>query len=73
MFLFDTDTVTWTQEGHQGIAARIRQVGEENIATTLVTEVEILRGFFRWFVRLNLKRFMTGALRQLGSFGDHRR
>jgi tRNA(fMet)-specific endonuclease VapC len=44
MYLFDTDTMTWMQEGHQGIAARIRQVGEENIATTLVTEVEILRG-----------------------------
>ena len=44
MFLLDTDTLTWAHAGHEGIAARIRQVGEENVATTIITEVEILRG-----------------------------
>jgi tRNA(fMet)-specific endonuclease VapC len=44
MLLFDTDTLTRAHHGHLGIAARIRQVGEANVATTLVTEVEILRG-----------------------------
>jgi tRNA(fMet)-specific endonuclease VapC len=43
--------LTWAHGGHQGIAARIRQVGEANIATTLVTEVEILRGRHEFLVK----------------------
>jgi tRNA(fMet)-specific endonuclease VapC len=44
MYILDTDTLTWAHGGHSGIAERVRQAGEENVVTTVVTEVEILRG-----------------------------
>jgi tRNA(fMet)-specific endonuclease VapC len=44
MYLLDTDTLTWAHGGHPNIEARLRQVGEENVATTVVTTIEVLRG-----------------------------
>jgi tRNA(fMet)-specific endonuclease VapC len=44
MHLLDTDTLTRAHGGSPGIAERVRQVGEENVATTVITAIEILRG-----------------------------
>jgi tRNA(fMet)-specific endonuclease VapC len=44
MHLLDTDTLTHAHSGHAGIAERIHQVGEANVATTIITAIEILRG-----------------------------
>ncbi len=42
-FLLDTDTLTHAHLGHRKVASRIEQAGEENVATTIVTAIEIIR------------------------------
>jgi tRNA(fMet)-specific endonuclease VapC len=42
--LLDTDTLTYAHLGHREVASRIEQVGEQNVATTIVTAIEIIRG-----------------------------
>ena len=42
--LLDTDTLTYAHLGHRKVASRIEQVGEQNVATTIVTAIEIIRG-----------------------------
>ena len=44
MYLLDTDILSWAHAGHQRLVERIRQVGEEQVATTVITAREILRG-----------------------------
>jgi tRNA(fMet)-specific endonuclease VapC len=44
MHVLDTDTLTRAHGGHPGIAQRVREVGEENVATTIISAIEILRG-----------------------------
>ena len=44
IYLFDTDTLTRAHAGNDRIAGRIKQHGEENIATSIVTAIEVLRG-----------------------------
>src|SRR5438128_12156968 len=44
MHLLDTDTLTRAHAGSPGIAERVRQVGEANVATTVISAIEILRG-----------------------------
>jgi tRNA(fMet)-specific endonuclease VapC len=42
--LLDTDTLTYAHLGHRKVASRIEQVGEQNVGTTIVTAIEIIRG-----------------------------
>ena len=44
MYLLDTDTLTRAHMGQPRIVARVRQAGAENIATTVISQIEILRG-----------------------------
>jgi tRNA(fMet)-specific endonuclease VapC len=44
MHLLDTDTLTRAHAGQANIGERIRQVGEENVATTVINAIEVLRG-----------------------------
>jgi tRNA(fMet)-specific endonuclease VapC len=44
MYVLDTDTLTWLHVARPQVAARAREVGEDNLATTVVTAIEILRG-----------------------------
>ena len=44
MYFLDTDTLTRFHGGYQKVADRIQKVGEENVATTVITAIEILRG-----------------------------
>ncbi len=44
MYFLDTDTLSLAHAGHAGIARRIQQAGEENVATTIINAVEILQG-----------------------------
>ncbi|MCI0463171.1 MAG: type II toxin-antitoxin system VapC family toxin [Gemmataceae bacterium] len=44
MYLLDTDTLTWLHLGRSPVAQRARQVGEEQLATTIITVIEIMRG-----------------------------
>jgi tRNA(fMet)-specific endonuclease VapC len=44
MYFLDTDTLTRVHGGNPKVARRIEQIGVENVATTVVTAIEILRG-----------------------------
>jgi tRNA(fMet)-specific endonuclease VapC len=44
MYFFDTDTTTHLHQGHRKVIDRLKEVGDENVATTIVTAIEILRG-----------------------------
>ncbi len=44
MYLLDTDTLTWLHLGRLQVIECVRQVGEENVATTVISEIEILGG-----------------------------
>lgn len=44
MYLLDTDTLSLFHFGHPGVTERFRQAGEDNVATTVVSEIEVLRG-----------------------------
>jgi len=44
MYFLDTDTLTRAHMGNPRIMARVQQVGEELVATTIITEIEVLRG-----------------------------
>jgi tRNA(fMet)-specific endonuclease VapC len=44
MFFLDTDILTRAHGGDQGVIHRIQQAGAGNVATTVVTAIEVLRG-----------------------------
>jgi tRNA(fMet)-specific endonuclease VapC len=44
MYLLDTDTLTRAHAGYGTIADRINKVGDERVATSIITAIEILRG-----------------------------
>ena len=44
MNLLDTDILTLAHAGHPRIAERMRQAGEESLATTVINAIEILQG-----------------------------
>ena len=44
MYFLDTDTLTRVHGGSPQVVKRIQEVGKENVATTVVTAIEILRG-----------------------------
>jgi predicted nucleic acid-binding protein len=44
MHFLNTDTLTHAHLGHRKVASRIERAGEQNVATTIVTAIEIIRG-----------------------------
>jgi tRNA(fMet)-specific endonuclease VapC len=44
MFFLDTDVLTRIHGDNERIAFRIKQEGTQNVATTVVTAIEVLRG-----------------------------
>jgi tRNA(fMet)-specific endonuclease VapC len=53
MHVLDTDTLTRAHGGHAGIAKRVREVGEENVATTIISTIETLRGRHEFMLKAN--------------------
>jgi len=51
MYFLDTDTMTHAHLGHKKVVDRIEQVGAENIATTVITAIEILRGRHEFLIK----------------------
>ncbi len=51
MHLLDTDTMTHAHLGHRKVASRIQQVGEQNVATTIVSAIEIIRGRHEYILK----------------------
>jgi tRNA(fMet)-specific endonuclease VapC len=67
MHLLDTDTLTRAHAGFPGIAERVRQVGEQNIATTIITAIEILRGRHEFLLKASNGDQLLRAQRLLQS------
>jgi tRNA(fMet)-specific endonuclease VapC len=53
MYLLDTDTLTWFHLGRPGVIEGVRRVGEDNIATAVITEIEVLRGRHAFVLKAN--------------------
>jgi tRNA(fMet)-specific endonuclease VapC len=51
MHLLDTDTVSHLHQGHPGVAERLRRVDDPAVGTTIVTEIEALRGRFEFVLK----------------------
>lgn len=64
-YILDTDHLSLAQRGHQSVTARIQATHPSELATTIITAEEALRGRF-----LQIRRFTSGiacveAYRQL--------
>jgi len=51
MHVLDTDTLTYAHAGLARIEDRVRQVGEDNVVTTVITAIEILRGRYEFLLK----------------------
>ena len=51
MHFLDTDTATHAHMGHAKVASQIEHVGEENVAITIVTAIEIIRGRHEYILK----------------------
>ena len=51
MHILDTDTLTHLLAGHKGVARRLTLVPDTDIATTVVTQIELLRGRFDFILK----------------------
>lgn len=51
MHLLDTDTLTYLHAGHPQVVRRLRDLEDPNVATTVITRVEILRGRFEFLLK----------------------
>jgi tRNA(fMet)-specific endonuclease VapC len=51
MHFLDTDTLTHAHLGHRKVASQIEQVGQQNVATTIVTAIEIIRGRHEYILK----------------------
>lgn len=47
----DTDTVTRAQEGHPSTAQRLRQLDPADVALSVITKIEILRGRYDFLLK----------------------
>ena len=51
MYFLDTDTLTHVHVGKFKVLNRVKHVGDENVATTIVTAIEILRGRHEYLLK----------------------
>jgi tRNA(fMet)-specific endonuclease VapC len=65
MHILDTDTLTRAHAGHAGIAQRTREVGDENVAAGVVSEIEILRGRQDFLLKADSGKALLRAQRLL--------
>jgi len=67
MHMLDTDMLTRAHAGSPGIAERVREVGEENVVTTVITAIEILRGRYEFLLKASNGDQLLRAQRLLQS------
>ena len=44
MHLLDTDTLTYLHAGHPRVIERLRKLDDPEVAITIITKIELLRG-----------------------------
>ena len=51
MHLLDTDTLTYLHAGHPKVIKRLQELADPDVATTMITRIEILRGRFDFVLK----------------------
>jgi len=51
MHLLDTDTLTHLHAGHPRVMARLRDVSDPDVGTTIITKIELLRGRYDFLLK----------------------
>jgi len=51
MHLLDTDTLTYLHAGHPGVIERLRKLDDPEVAITIITKIELLRGRFEFLLK----------------------
>ncbi len=51
LYILDTDTLTRLHAGHPKASERSRRVADSDIATTVITKIELLRGRFEFLLK----------------------
>jgi len=51
LYVLDTDTLTRLHGGHPKVVEQLRRVDDSQVATTVVTKVELLRGRFDFLLK----------------------
>ena len=53
MYLLDTDTLTYLYAGHARVVSQLQKAGTPNVATTIITKIEVLRGRMDAVIKVN--------------------
>ena len=51
MHILDTDILTYLHAGHPRVIQRLRELDDPDIAITLITKIELLRGRFDYVLK----------------------
>ncbi len=51
MYILDTDTITHLHAGNNKVIENIRKVDDDDLRTTIVTKIELLRGRFDFLLK----------------------
>ncbi len=51
MHLLDTDTLTYLHAGHPRVIERLRELADPDLDTTIITQIELLRGRFDFVLK----------------------
>ncbi|MCA9871086.1 MAG: PIN domain-containing protein [Anaerolineae bacterium] len=66
MHILDTDTLTYLHAGHSRVRQRLQELDDPEVAITVITRIEVLRGRFDFILKaatgadlLKAQRFLT--------------
>lgn len=51
MYLLDTDTLTHLHAGHERVVEKLRRASDDDVGTTIVTRIEILRARYDFVLK----------------------
>jgi len=65
MHILDTDTLTHLHAGHPRVIARLRELADPEVGTTIITTTELLRGRFDFVLKAATGQELLAAQRLL--------
>ena len=65
MYVLDTDTLSLLSKGHAGVIKRVESLSADEVGTTIVTKIEMLRGRFDYAIKAATSQEMLKAYRRL--------
>ena len=51
MHILDTDTLTYLHAGHSRVRQRLQELDDPEVAITVITRIEVLRGRFDFILK----------------------